>query len=96
MKQQKCDSCQHWNINKSRCEKCNHPLIASEYNKDYKTKIAKEDADKEPSKFELFLKKMEHSNNVLIKGAYYFLFSIWTIYMFILSIFVLLAAATPG
>ncbi|MFT7155026.1 MAG: hypothetical protein ACI8Q1_000025 [Parvicella sp.] len=96
MKQRKCDNCNVWNTDSIRCEACNHPLIAEELHREFVEHLDKEFDNKEKSKFEIFVNKMKESSNVLVKGTYYFFFSLWTIYMFIVSVFVFIIATTPG
>ncbi len=96
MKEQKCGQCKKWNKDAKRCIFCNAPLTAEESNKDYRKKIEKEFAEKPLTKFDKLTLKMKSSPNIFVRGTYYFLFSLWSIYMFFVSIFVFLAAATPG
>ena len=96
MKEQKCSQCGHWNKNAEFCVSCEHPLTSEGLNKAYQKKIIKEDKEKKESKFFIFLEKMRTSKNILVKGTYYVLFSIWSIYMFFVSIIVFIAATTPG
>lgn len=96
MKEQKCSKCGKWNQNEIVCINCGFPLTAKGLNEAYKAKIIKEDNEKKESKFFLFLEKMKTSKNIIVKGTYYLLFSIWSIYMFFVSIVVFIAATTPG
>lgn len=96
MKEQKCNKCKQWNQNVKRCVYCDEPLVAEEINKDFKKKIDLDFENKPKTKFDLLTIRMKNSPNILVKGTYYFLFSIWSIYMFFVSVFVFLAAATPG
>jgi uncharacterized membrane protein YvbJ len=96
MKEQKCSHCKQWNVDAARCVQCGAPLIAEEINKDYKKKLDEEFDSKPDTKFDILTKRMKNSPYVLVRGSYYFLFSVWSIYMFFVSVFVFLAAATPG
>jgi hypothetical protein len=96
MKEQKCSNCKQWNKDAARCIHCGAPLIAEEINKDFKKKLDEEFDNKPETKFDKLTRRMKNSPHVLVRGAYYFLFSVWSIYMFFVSIFVFLAAATPG
>jgi hypothetical protein len=96
MKEQKCSQCKTWNTNEKRCTNCNAPLVAAEVNKDYRALIDAEDAQKPVTKAELLFGKMKDSPNVLVRGLYYVLFSISTVYFVLVSFTLYMVAAMPG
>ncbi len=96
MKEQKCSQCKTWNTNEKRCTNCNAPLVSEEVNKDYRELIDREDALKPATKAEILFGKMKQSSNPLVKGLYYFLFSVSTVYFFLVSIVLYMVAAMPG
>lgn len=96
MKEQKCSQCKTWNQNQMRCTNCNAPLVSEEVNKDYRAKIDEEDALKPASKAEILFGKMKDSPYVLVRGFYYVLFSISTVYFVLVSFTLYMVAAMPG
>jgi hypothetical protein len=96
MKEQKCSQCKTWNTNEKRCTNCDAPLVSEEVNKDYKKLIDKEDALKPATKAEILFGKMKESPNIMVRGLYYVLFSISTIYFVLVSFTLYMVAAMPG
>jgi len=96
MKQRKCPKCGHWNQDEHQCTECGYALTARLLHDEYIEKLEKEDSEKAPSKIEIWLNQLKQHDNVLVRMFYYVLFSIWSIYMFIVSVFVFIIATTPG
>ena len=96
MKEQKCSQCKQWNLDQQRCVYCNAPLLSEEVNRDYRAKIEAEDAQKMESKAEILFNKMRKSPNVLVRGLYFLLFSISTVYFVLVSLTLYIVAAMPG
>lgn len=96
MKQQKCPNCKQWNENAKRCVHCDTALIAEEINREYREKIEREDAAKDPGKMLLYFQGMKTSKFLAVRILYQILFSIWSVYMFFVAIFTWLIATTVG
>jgi len=94
--ERKCPHCKTWNKSNDFCTNCEATISPQQIIRE-RIKIQKqEEQNKTPSKIDLFLKKIKTSTNPLIKTAYYFLASIWAIYMFLLGIILYLSAVTNG
>lgn len=96
MKEQKCSKCKTWNTNAQRCTNCNAPLVSEEVNKDYRAMIDAEDEQKTPTKAEILFGKMKDSPNALVRGLYYILFGVSTVYFVLVSFTLYMVAAMPG
>ncbi|MFZ9847213.1 MAG: hypothetical protein ACO3EE_03545 [Flavobacteriales bacterium] len=93
---QKCLHCHTWNENRDYCSKCNHAL---NYEIARKIEIAKkeeQEANREKDALDKFIYRMKNSRFILVKGIFYFFYSIWFIFAAIVSFFVAIIAAGPG
>jgi len=92
---QKCPSCHTWNENRDYCSNCNHLL---NYEIARKLEIEKkevQEANREKDAIDNLIHRMKNSRFIL-KGIFYFFYSIWFIFAAIVSFFVAIIAAGPG
>jgi Na+/melibiose symporter-like transporter len=93
---QKCPSCHTWNENRDYCSNCNHLL---NYEIARKLEIEKkevQEANREKDAIDNLIHRMKNSRFILVKGIFYFFYSIWFIFAAIVSFFVAIIAAGPG
>jgi uncharacterized membrane protein YvbJ len=96
MKEIKCPTCNTWNTDVEFCRNCGQPLTAKQLNIQYRKEIDEEDSKRPPSKIELYMAKQMKSENLLIRGVFYFLYSVWVVYMAVVGFFVYMIIGTPG
>lgn len=96
MKEVKCPSCKNWNEDLDHCSHCGAPISSRQLNKNYRQQIDEEDSKRPPSKIDTYLAKQMKSSNVGIRVLFYFLYSIWMIYITVLGFFLYLIIGTPG
>jgi len=93
---QKCPKCNTWNENCDYCSQCNHVLNYELIRKAEIQKQEREEANKKKDAIDIFLHRMKHSRYILVKGIFYFFYSVWFVFAAIVSFFVALIAAGPG
>lgn len=91
-----CKKCNNWSTNQDFCPYCgnllNHQTIRNlEIKK--KEELA---ANREKDAIDLFIFRMRNSRFIVVKGIFYFFYSIWFIFAAIVSFFVAIIAAGPG
>ena len=94
--QRKCDKCGKWNNAADYCLACGNPIspkVLAEIKQKQEQEIAKE---QNLDKFDEFMLGMKKSPNILLRGVYYTLHAVWTIFFIILTFCLWLIAATPG
>lgn len=94
--QRKCDKCGKWNGAADYCLTCGNPIspvVLEEIKQKQQQRRAKEE---NPDKFDAAMLRMKNSPNFIVKGIYYLLYSIWTIFFIVLTFCLWLVAATPG
>jgi hypothetical protein len=96
MKEIKCSSCKTWNADVEFCAYCGAPLSARQLNIQYRNQIDEEDKKRPPSKLELYIARQMKSENMLVRGLFYLLYSVWVVYMAVVGFFVYLIIGTPG
>jgi uncharacterized membrane protein YvbJ len=96
MKEVKCTNCKQWNADLDHCSNCGEPISSRQLNINYRQQIEEEDNERPPSKIDTYFAKQMKSTNVGIKLLFYFLYSVWMIYMTILGFFLYLIVGTPG
>jgi hypothetical protein len=96
MKEIKCPSCKKWNSNVEFCSFCSQPLSAKQLNIQYRNQIEEEDKKRPPSKIEMYIAKQMKSENIWVRSLFYFLYSVWVVYMTLVGFFVYLFIGTPG
>jgi|GEM_PF-1668319 len=76
----KCKSCNTWNIDADYCSNCN-VVISMEEEAKLEAKIeAKKNKNKPKSKFDVFIENWKNHPNLILKGVFYILYSIYFIF----------------
>lgn len=96
MKEVKCPNCKVWNADLDHCSNCGEPISSRQLNKNYRQQIDEEDSKRPPSKIDTYLAKQMKSPNVGIRILFYFLYSVWMVYITVLGFFLYLIIGTPG
>jgi hypothetical protein len=91
-----CPKCHTWNDNKDYCEKCDHLLNHEIARKIEVEKQEAKEANRELDAVDLFLHKVKNSRFIIVRGFYYFFYSIWFLFTAIVSLGVAIVAAGPG
>jgi Zn ribbon nucleic-acid-binding protein len=96
MSRKKCPKCNTWNENQEECTNCGHLL---NYWKQREVSIAENEkvrAEALNDKLDDFVEAWKNSRWWILKGLYYFFYSIWFSLMAIVSFIVMIVAALPG
>jgi len=76
----KCKSCNTWNIDADYCSNCN-AVISMEEEAKLEAEIEAEKIRNKPkSKFDIFVENWKNHPNLIFKGIYYILYSIYFIF----------------
>lgn len=93
--ERKCPSCGSWNID-STCSSCGKELDPKKLRIE-KIKEVRKKKELEPTpKLDAFFIQWKATKNPIYKGLYWIAYSIWSIYMGILSFILLFIAWGPG
>lgn len=93
--ERKCTQCGSWN-NVDVCESCGADLNPKRNRVQKIREIQQKKSQEELPKLEQFLLKWKNTKNPFLKATYWIGYSVWTIYMAILSVIAFLAAWGPG
>ena len=95
--QRKCPNCETWNNGVvAHCKSCN-TLISPEKIKQKRLQEREQEEKEKPlDKMDVYLKSLKENDNLLIKAIFTILYSVWFIFMLIVSIVVYTVALTPG
>lgn len=96
MKEVKCPNCKTWNSDIDHCSTCGEPISSKQLNLNYKKQIDEIDNKRPPSIIDTYLAKQMKSSNAFVRVLFYFLYSIWMVYMAILGFFLYIIVGTPG
>jgi methionyl-tRNA synthetase len=76
MVERKCSNCGTWNTTEDYCKNCGAAVSPAAVNKEKIRKREEEEANKEPSNFDLFLERMKTSKYLLVRMAYKVMYGI--------------------
>tara|TARA_B110000211_G_C13739375_1_gene403857 strand:+ start:199 stop:489 length:291 start_codon:yes stop_codon:yes gene_type:complete len=93
--ERKCDSCGAWNT-KTTCETCGNELDPQKIRIKQVSNIQEEKALEPTPKIEKFLENWKQTKNPLYKLFYWMAYSIWFVYMGIISFILFMVAWGPG
>lgn len=93
--ERKCTTCGTWNSTDT-CSSCGAELNPKRLRVQKIRAVEAEKALRPPSKLELFLQHWKASQNPFFKMTYWIGYSVWVVYMAILSFIAFMAAWGPG
>lgn len=96
MAQRKCSKCGHWNTDLDYCEKCNNLL-----NLQLQVEIEQQQKEERrsiqpPDRLDRLFDAFKHSRFLPIRILYHILYSIWLVFIAVLSFFMYILAWGPG
>ena len=93
--ERKCGQCGTWNA-EDICISCGTDLNPKRVRIQKIREVQKKKEEEGPQKLEIFLSKWKNTKNPLFKLAYWGGYSVWMVYMAVLSFIALMAAWGPG
>lgn len=93
--ERKCNQCGTWN-NADVCASCGAELNPKRIRVQKIREVQKQKALEEPSRLEKILARWKNTRNPFLKMAYWIGYSVWMIYMAILSLIAFAIAWGPG
>ena len=96
MIERKCPSCGTWNGGDDFCKSCGEALSYKEIRKKEVKKLKKEEAEKPPTKLDIWIEKGKNHKYFAVRAMFWVLFSIWFTFMGIGSFFTWLVAWAVG
>tara|TARA_B100001769_G_C21580525_1_gene328332 strand:- start:118 stop:408 length:291 start_codon:yes stop_codon:yes gene_type:complete len=93
--ERKCLGCGEW-ISNDICEKCGLDSNPKRVRIQKIRAVQTKKEEQQPPRLELFLQKWKNTKNPFFKSTYWIGYSVWFIYMAILSFFALIVAWGPG
>ena len=93
--ERKCSSCGEWN-SEDICSYCGQDLNPKRVRIKKIREVKNKKEAEEPPKLELFLSRWKKTKNPVLKGFYWLGYSVWFLYMAILSAIAFLVAWGPG
>ena len=95
--ERKCPNCQTWNRGEQEhCRSCNTLISPKKIQQKRVQKRIQEQKDKPLDKMDIYLKSLKENENIFIRIFFAILYSVWFIFMLIVSIVVYTVALTPG
>ncbi|MCB9224041.1 MAG: hypothetical protein H6582_07705 [Crocinitomicaceae bacterium] len=76
MIERKCTKCGTWNKDEDHCTSCGAALSPKAIDQEKEIKRKEEEANKQPSKFDLFLEKSKNSKFWIVRVGYYIMYSV--------------------
>jgi len=94
--ERKCPNCATWSTNQDFCPSCEQAISSSAISVVEEQKRIDTIANRPPTKLDIIVDRMKYSKYWLVRVGFYIGFSVWTMFMLILSFFMWLIALTPG
>jgi hypothetical protein len=94
--ERKCPNCNTWSNNQDYCPHCKQAISSNAIGKLEEKNRVEDIAKRPPTKLDILVNRMKYSKYWLVRAGFYIGFSVWTIFMLILSFFMWLIALTPG
>ena len=77
MVERKCLNCNTWNKDEDYCINCGSPISPKAIDKQKADELAKIEANKVPSKIEIYQEKARNSKYLIVRAGYYVVYSIF-------------------
>lgn len=94
--ERKCTNCNTWSSNQDYCPKCGQAISSLAIGKEEEQNRITVIANRPPTKLDVLVEDMKHSKYWIVRAFFHVGYSIWTLFMLILSFFMWIIALTPG